>query len=92
MMTDAQAFNHVIETAKEFADRIDKNINNTTDLNEFMSSVAANVIALAMASQTGSPVTTAKVIIGLTLLLRRPDDINKITLVNATNVKDVEDG
>lgn len=92
MMTDAQAFNHVLETANGFANKIDANILRTNDLKEFMSSVAMNITALAVAAQVGSPVTTAEVIIGLTLLLRRPDDINKITLVNATNIKDVKDG
>lgn len=91
MMTDAQAFNHVLETANGFANKIDANILRTNDLKEFMSSVAMNITALAAAAQIGSPITTAEVIIGLTLLLRRPDDINKITLVNATNVKDVKD-
>ena len=91
MMTDAQAFNHVLETANGFANKIDANILRTNDLKEFMNSIAMNITALAAAAQVGSPVTTAEVIIGLTLLLRRPDDINKITLVNATNVKDVKD-
>ena len=88
MMTDAQAFNHVLETANGFANKIDANIMRTTDLKEFISSIAMNITALAAAAHVGSPVMTAEVIIGLTLLLRRPDDINKITLVNATNVKD----
>ena len=90
-MTDTEAFNHVIEVAKSFADKVDKNIPRTTDLDEFMKRVAINITALAMATRISSPITTAEVIIGLTLLLRRPDDINKITLVNATNVKDVKD-
>lgn len=90
-MTDAEAFNHVIEVAKSFADKVDKNIPRTTDLDEFMKHVAINIMELAMAVRIGSPITTAEVIIGLTLLLKRPDDINKITLVNATNVKDVKD-
>lgn len=91
MMTDAQAFNHVLETANGFANKIDANVMRSNDLHEFMSSVTMNITALAAAAQIGSPVTTAEVIVGLTLLLRRPDDINKITLVNATNVKDVKD-
>jgi hypothetical protein len=91
MMTDAQAFNHLLETANGFANKIDANIMRTNDLHEFMNNVTMNAMALAAATQICSPITTAKVIIGLTLLLRRPDDINKITLVNATNVKDVKD-
>lgn len=88
-MTDAEAFQHIINVAKSFSDTVTNHFPETTDLKEVMRNCAKHIVALCVTSKAqGSELTTATAIVGMALLLNRKDQVDKITLVNATNVKD----
>lgn len=88
-MTDAEAFQHIIDVAKQFSDRVTKDFPETTDLQEVMRTCAMRIVAVHMAdAAAGKSITTATAIVGMALLLNRKDQVDKITLVNTTNVKD----
>lgn len=88
-MTEAEAFQHIIDVAKQYSDKVTKDFPLTTDLKEVMHTCAMRIVALQMANAiAGNSMTTATAIVGMALLLNRKDQVDKITLVNATNVKD----
>ena len=86
-MTDAEAFQHIINVAKKFSETVTNNFTETTDLKDFMRCCAQHILILsATASKMSSEVTMSTAIVGMALLLNRKDQVDKITLVNATNV------
>lgn len=88
-MTDAEAFQHIIDVAKQFTDIVAKDFPETTDLKKVMLACAKHIVALHAASTaSGDELITATAVVGMALLLNRKDQVDKITLVNATNVKD----
>lgn len=87
-MTDAEAFQHIIYVAKKFSKTVTNNFTETTDLKVVMRYCAKHILALSAASKMGSEITMSTAIVGMALLLNRKDQVDKITLVNATNVKD----
>lgn len=87
-MTDAEAFQHIIDVAKKFSDTIMKDFPETTDLRDIMLACSKHIIGISIAREVAEDrLTTATAIVGLALLLNRKDQVDKITLVNATNVK-----
>lgn len=87
-MTDTEAFQHIIDVAKEFSDTVTKDFPETTDVNEIMRHCGKHILTLCAAYEIGNKITLPTAIVGMALLLNRKDQVDKITLVNATNVKD----
>lgn len=85
-MTDAETFQHIINVAKKFSETVTNNFTETTDLKVVMYYCAQHIHALSAASKLGSEITMSTAIVGMALLLNRKDQVDKITLVNATNV------
>lgn len=88
-MTDAEALNHIIQTAKNFANVISKDMPKNDDVSALAMHCGKHILAMSIAAkETKDELVAHTAIAGLVLLLYRKDLVDKITLVNATNVKD----
>lgn len=88
-MTDAEALDHIIQTAKNFAKVISKDMPTDDNVSALAMHCAKHIVAMSMAAnETKNELVAHTAVAGLVLLLYRKDIVDKITLVNATNVKD----